>query len=377
MKFIKNVKIITPKAVLENMAVAYSDTILDIIDEKDIPVNADVIDGSGYYLSPGFIDIHVHGSKGYDTMDDNDNAVTEISKSLLETGVTAFLATTMTMDFGSINASLIRIGEAMKHNDYAEILGCHLEGPFLSKKYKGAQASEFMLPPDFNKISSYKDIIKTVTIAPELVGGLDFIKECRKNNIVVSIGHTNATFEEVSAAIEAGASHMTHTFNAMSPLHHRNPGVVGAAMYFDVTCELITDNIHLHPAVQKIMYDIKGNDRIILVTDAIKACLLKSGEYDLGGQIVHVIGKEARLSDGTIAGSVHTMNNAVKNFIENTGAALFDAVNMASHNPAKLLGLDNRKGSIEKNKDADFVLFDDDYNVRMTFVKGRIAYSRK
>lgn len=375
MKFITNVKIIRPTEILENKAVAYDDTILDIIDFKDIPENSEVIDGKGCYLSPGFIDIHVHGCMGYDTMDEDENAVVEISKGLLKTGVTAFLPTTMTMGFDRIYTSLSNIRKSMKNNLYAQILGCHLEGPFLNEKYKGAQEGKYMMPPDFDKISSYKDIIKTITIAPELPGSLEFIKECKRNNIVVSIGHTNATFEEVSAAIDAGASHMTHTFNAMTPLHHRKPGAVGAAMYFNVTCEMITDNIHLHPAVQNILYSIKGDDRIILITDAMRACLLKDGEYDLGGQVVHVVGKEARLASGNIAGSVHTMNNAVKNVIENTGAKLFQAVNMASLNPARLLGIDNKKGSIEKNKDADFVMFDEDYNVIMSIVKGRIVYS--
>lgn len=377
MKFITNVKIVKPSEILENKAVAYDNTIIDIVENSNIPENAEVIDGKGCYLSPGFIDIHIHGCMGYDTMDEDENAVVEISKGLLKTGVTAFLPTTMTMGFDRIYSSLSNIRKAMKNNSYAQILGCHLEGPFLNEKYKGAQDGKYMMPPDFNKISSYKDIIKTVTIAPELDGSLEFIRECKRNNIVVSLGHTYATFEEASAAIKAGASHMTHTFNAMTPLHHRNPGVVGAAMYFDVTCEMITDNIHLHPAVQKILYSIKGDDRIILVTDAMRACLLKDGEYDLGGQVVHVVGKEARLASGNIAGSVHTMNNAVKNFIENTGAELFKAVNMASLNPARLLGIDDKKGSVEKGKDSDFVLFDENYNVKMTIINGKVVYSDK
>lgn len=377
MKFISNVKIVKPSEILEDKALAYDNTIIDIIHNSNIPKNSEVIDGKGCYLSPGFIDIHIHGCMGYDTMDEDENAIIEISKELLKTGVTAFLPSTMTMGFDRIYGSLSNIRKAMNNNAYAQILGCHLEGPFLNEKYKGAQDGKYMMPPDFNKISSYKDIIKIVTIAPELDGSLEFIKECRRNNIVVSSGHTNATFEEASAAIKAGASHMTHTFNAMTPLHHRSPGVVGAAMYFDVTCEMITDNIHLHPAIQKILYSIKGDDRIILITDAIRACLLKDGEYDLGGQVVHVVGKEVRLASGNIAGSVHTMNNAVKNFIENTGAQLFKAVNMASLNPARLLGIDNKKGSIEKGKDADFVLFDENYNVKMTIINGRVVYSNK
>lgn len=374
MKIIKNVKIITKEEVLKNKAVLYNDRIVDIINENSLPNNCEVIDGNGCYLAPGFIDVHIHGCMGYDTMDENENAIYEMSKHLPKTGVTAFLPTTMTMPFDRIISSLEKIKKAMRASEASQVLGCHLEGPFLNKIYKGAQNDTYMLTPNFSKIAPYIDVIKIATIAPELEGSMDFIKECIKNNIVVSLGHSNGSYEEASAAIVEGASHITHTFNGMTPLHHRNPGIVGAAFNHSITCELITDNIHLHPAIQNIMLKIKGADKLILITDAMRACLMGDGRYDLGGQTVIVKGKEARLESGSIAGSVHTMNMAIKNFLENTDADIVQAVKMATLNPAKLIGCDTSKGSIEINKDADFVIFDEAFNVKSTIIGGRKVY---
>jgi N-acetylglucosamine-6-phosphate deacetylase len=375
MKAIKNIKLVTKEGILLNRLLIFDEKIIDIVDEEYTPSNIEVIDGGGNYLSPGFINVHVHGCSGYDVMDEDENAIENISKNIVKTGVTAFLPTTMTMEFRRIERALERIKKSMKGCSFAEILGCHLEGPFISRKYKGAQDAKYIIEPDFKKISKYKDVIKIVTMAPEVSGGIEFIKECIKNNIVVSIGHSNATFDEAKAAIDAGASHITHIFNAMTPLNHRSPGVVGAALSTGVTCELICDDIHIHPAVQAILLNIKGEDKIVLITDAMRACLLKDGQYDLGGQQVNVNGMEARLEDGTIAGSLLTLNRGIKNFMNNTNAPIWQAVNMASLNPARILGVENRKGSIEKGKDADLVLLDNDLDVRMTFVKGRIVYS--
>ncbi len=370
MKAFKNVKLITKNGVLENKAVVFEKTIISIIDDKDLDSNIESIDCGGNFLSPGFIDVHIHGCSGHDTMDDDDNTIFEISKSLVKTGVTSFLPTTMTMEFQHIEKTLERIKAAKKSTKYANILGCHLEGPFICQKYKGAQNEKYIIAPDFERIRPFSDIIKIVTIAPEVEGSIDFIKECCKNDIKVSIGHSNASFDEACRAIDAGASHTTHTFNAMTPLNHRNPGVVGAAMLKDVSCEIIADNIHVHPSAQQILFNMKGNNKIILITDAMRACLLSDGEYDLGGQLVYVRGKEARLSDGTIAGSVLTMNLAVKNFMKNTGINIFEAVNMASLNPAKFIGVEDRKGSIEVGKDSDFTIFDDKFNIISTYING-------
>lgn len=374
MKAFKNIKLILKDRIAENKAVIFEEKIVNIIDEAKIPKDMEVIDGGGGYLSPGFIDIHIHGCNGWDTMDDDDNSIKEIAKSLVTTGVTAFLPTTMTMDFDLIEKTLNRVKLSMGSPICSQILGCHLEGPFISKKYKGAQDEKYIIEPDFERIRPYVDIIKIVTIAPELTGSINFIKNCYENNIVVSIGHSNASFDQAVAAINAGAKHITHTFNAMTPLNHRNPGIVGAAMLYDVTCELIADNIHIHPAVQRIILNAKGKSRLILITDAMRACLLESGEYTLGGQSVYVSGKEAKLSDGTIAGSLLTMNIAVKNIIENTGIEVWEAVNMAALNPATLIGVQARKGSIDINKDSDFVLLDKEFNVISTYIGGNKAY---
>lgn len=374
MKAFKNMKLITPNGVLEKKAVVFGDTIISIIDEKKLNTNIEVIDCAGSFLSPGFIDIHIHGCSGHDTMDDDDCSILEISRNIIKTGVTSFLPTTMTMNFNLIEKTLKRIKFAKKHTKYAQILGCHLEGPFINEKYKGAQDGKYILAPDFEKIKAFSDIIKFVTIAPEIEGSMDFIKKCCENNISVSIGHSSASFDEACQSIDSGANHITHTFNAMTPLNHRNPGIVGAAFLRDVTCEIIADNIHVHPSVQQILLKMKGTDKIILITDAMKACLLEDGEYDLGGQPVHVKGKEARLYDGTIAGSVLTMNLAVKNFMNNTGIDISEAVNMASLYPARFIGAQDKKGSIEEGKDSDFTIFDEHFNIISTYVNGIKVY---
>ena len=219
-------------------------------------------------------------------------------------------------------------------------------------------------------------MIRVVTIAPEKEGSAELIENCTRYGVTASIGHTGANYEQAMRAIEKGASHITHTFNAMTPLHHRDPGVVGAAMDSAVSCELITDNIHVDPVAQRILLKVKGIDRIILVTDAMRACLLGEGEYDLGGQKTSVSGKEARLPSGNLAGSVVSINMALKNFIDNTGVSLVDGIMTITENPAKLLGINDRKGSIAIGKDSDFTLFDKSFNIYGTYVKGKKVYDR-
>jgi N-acetylglucosamine-6-phosphate deacetylase len=376
MKAIKNVKLILKDSIQEDTAIVFNEKIVDITNVKKLQEYnlKEIIDGKGNYLSPGFIDIHIHGCGGHDVMDYSKESLDCISKRLVSTGVTSFLPTTITMDMKGIEKALDNIKENMGKVNEAQILGCYLEGPFINKYYKGAHNDNYIMEPDFKKIKDYKDIIKIVTVAPELNGAREFIKECINNNIVVSIGHSNATFEEAIESINLGAKHITHTYNAMSPLHHRKPGVVGAAMLGNVSCELIVDNIHVHPAAQEILLRLKGYDNIILITDAMRACLLKDGKYDLGGQEVAVKREEARLSDGTIAGSLLTLNKGIRNFIKNTGIDIYNVVKMASLNPARLLGVDCYKGSIEIDKDADLVIINEEFDVMHTLVKGMEAY---
>lgn len=375
MKAIKNCKILTEQGMVESQALVFDRQIREIIPEEKLSPGLEVIDGAGGYLSPGLLDLHMHGCAGFDAMDDDERAIEMIARRVVATGVTAFLPTTMTMKFDRIGRALGRIRKAMKGRVGAQVLGANLEGPFLSKKYKGAHDERYIIPPDFTLISSYDDVIRLLTVAPEEAGALALIEQATRSGIVVALGHSNATFEEAVRGVTAGAAHVTHLFNAMSPLHHRRPGVVGAALFTEVTCELIADNIHLVPPVQKLVLHSKGLDRLLLVTDAMRACLLPEGQYDLGGQIVYVADHQARLANGSLAGSTLVMNQAIRNFMTGTGLGLEEAIKPATLNPARLLGIEGKKGSIALGKDADLTLLDEELNVLMTIVGGEIVYA--
>jgi len=372
-KIIKNANIITKTEILKNKILIFNDKIIDILDEEKIIKYNDalIIDAKNNYVSAGFIDIHIHGIKGNDVMDDSIESLEKIRKDIVSTGVTSFLATTLTASKEKLDNVLKNIENLKgKVTGGAEILGCHLEGPFINSKYKGAQNEKYIQTPDIEFIKKYKDVIKKITLAPELEGSLDFIKECKEIGIITSLGHTEATYEQAIEAINHGASQITHTFNAMTSLHHRKPGLIGAALENDeVTCEIIIDNIHLHPAIQRIILKTKPIDKIILITDAMRACMMKDGMYDLGGLEVDVKNNKATLKDGTIAGSVLTMNTALKNFYENTKLSLPKLISLVTVNPAKDLKLNN-KGEIRSNYDADLVIFDKNFKIIKTLVRG-------
>ena len=378
MKAIVNARIIKDNSIFDGYTVLFEEKILRLMEGNALKglEPEEVFDAAGRYLSPGFIDVHIHGCIGNDTMDDNESSLRNISKAIAATGVTAILPTTMTMDFPMIERSINRIRTLMDDAPGASILGCHLEGPFISEEYKGAQDGKYIRRPDFKTIEGLSDVIRIVTIAPEEEGAEEFIESCVSQGIVVAIGHTNASYEQAMRAIQKGASHITHIFNAMTPLNHREPGAVGAAMDSSVVCELIADNVHVNPAVQRILLKVKGVEGIILVTDAMKACLLEDGEYELGGQRVVVKNEVARLPAGNLAGSVLTLDKALRNFTANTGIGLIDAIKTVTENPARVLKVNDRKGSIDIGKDADFVLFDDSFNIHATFVKGKKVYER-
>ncbi|MCX7904828.1 MAG: N-acetylglucosamine-6-phosphate deacetylase [Caloramator sp.] len=362
MKGIKNGKIILEDGVLEDRVILFEDKIIDMVSEKEYNLSTiELIDAGGNFISPGFINIHVHGCSGYDFMDEE--GLENIVGGLIKTGVTSFLATTMSQEIEKIEKALKRIKNFIADGRCKGLLGVHLEGPFISKKYKGAHDERFLIGPNFNLIEPYKDIIKIVTIAPELEGAVDFIKRCSEGGIIISIGHSGASLERAKEAIECGGKSITHIFNAMPQLHHRNPSVLGAAFTEDVYCEVIPDNIHIHPSLYEVLLKIKGKDRIILVTDSNRACLLGDGEYELGGQVVKVEEGRATLKDGTIAGSILPMNEGIKNFYKNTSLEVWEAVKLATINPARLLGIYDKKGSIEIGKDAEFCIFDEEFNI--------------
>lgn len=380
MKCIVNGKIVIGNEILENKVLLFDEKIVDILEKDSVQLSEvdKIIDAKGLYVSPGFIDVHIHGSGGKDTMDGDLESIRIISNTIAERGVTSFLPTTMTMCKRKIYAAFDTIRQAMNTNlGGAQVLGAHMEGPFINEKYKGAQSQEFIIKPSFDFIKAYKDVIKIITYAPEKDVCFKFLNEVKENtDIVLSIGHTGATYEEALDAIENGVGHTTHTFNAMTPLNHRNPGVVGAIMNGNVFCEIIVDNIHVHKGAINLLTNIKGKDKIILITDSIRAGCMKEGIWELGGQRVIVKDGSARLDDNTLAGSVLTLDKAVKNMKENINASLCEVISMVTVNPAKNLNIYDKKGSIEKGKDADIVIFDEGIDVKVTIVGGNVVYEK-
>lgn len=376
MKCIVNGKIILENEILENKVLVFDEKIVDILDES--PNNCEVIDAQGKYISPGFVDIHIHGNMGRDTMDATEEAVTTIAKSIVRHGVTSFLPTTMTMDKESVHNALEVVKNLMGCGEgRAEILGAHLEGPFINQKYKGAQNEAFIINPSYEFIEKYKDVIKVITYAPEQDENFEFTKEIVKNtDITLSIGHSKATFKQAREAINLGARNVTHLFNGMTPLNHRNPGVVGAGLTSDAYCEIIADTIHISKDLFQFILDNKGEDKVILITDSIEAGGLEDGEYSLGGQKVIVKDSQARLESGSLAGSVMPLNKMVYNFLNNTDLDMRKVVRLAAINPARSIGIDKTKGSIEIGKDADIILLDENVNCYMTINKGKIVYKK-
>ncbi len=375
MKYIKNGKFILSNGIKENGILAFDEKICGFVDE--IPQNADVIDANGGYVAPGLIDVHIHGYLGEDVSDGNADGIRKMANGIMKNGVTSWCPTTMTVSMDEINTALNTVRSLKNESkdwDGAEILGVNLEGPFINPKKKGAQAETHIKSPDAKFVIDNSDIISLATMAPEMDGGYEAIKEIReKSNVVVSVGHTDATFEETLKGIDAGATHITHLFNAQTPLHHRNPGVVGAALLKDVTTELIADTFHVHQGLFELLDRVKG-ENLVLITDCTRAGGMPDGEYSLGGQPIFVKGVQCLLEDGTIAGSVLKLNNAVKNFKENGNVPLWKAVAAASINPAKAIGVDDRKGSLEKGKDADIIITDGDFNIVKTIIGGEIKY---
>lgn len=376
-KVIKNGKIILKDQVILNKSLIFGEKIIDIVDSCDELENVEEIDAKGCYISPGFIDIHIHGAGGADTMDMDESSITIISEYICKNGVTSFLPTTMTMCEERILKAFENIRKCMNGQvSGAKVLGAHMEGPFINSIFKGAQDEKNIVKAEYSMIEENMDVIKIITIAPEVSGNMDFIKEVKhkNNDIKFSIGHTNATYEEAMDAINIGISSATHTFNAMTPLNHRKPGVVGAVMNSDVYCEIIADTIHVHPAVFNILGHIKGNDKMILITDAMRAACLKCGEYDLGGQTVYVDDNSARLKDGTLAGSILKLNEAIKNMKNNTSYSMNEIIKMVTINPATLIGEQDKVGTIEAGKYADLVIFDEDIDIKATIVNGEFKY---
>lgn len=373
--------LLTPEQTVENgVLVIEGNRIVAIESGNQVtrdPQDARVIDAEGLLVIPGLIDVHVHGGDGSDTMDASPQALAAMSSFFLRHGVTAYLPTTMTATVQATQDAIDTIARYKQGAGESQILGAHLEGPYLSPTYRGAQPVERLRDPDPSEYKRWFEsaIVRRITVAPELPGALDFIQEGVARGVYFSTGHTEATFDQVQQAVQAGLTQATHTFNGMSGLHHREPGTVGAVLSDErVFCEAIADGIHVHPAVLRLMAHAKGVERMILVTDAMRATGLEDGEYDLGGQPITVQGGVARTATGSLAGSTLTLDRAVKNIAEFAGLSINQAISMATSTPAAAIGLAGRKGSLQPGADADIVFVDREMNVKTAMVGGKIAY---
>ncbi|MCP1186314.1 N-acetylglucosamine-6-phosphate deacetylase [Paenibacillus sp. 1781tsa1] len=330
-------------------------------------------------IVPGFIDIHVHGGNGEDFMDASPEVLDKITSFHSTQGTTAMLATSMTAPKERLDSVLAEVDRYRSGEmPYAQLEGVHLEGPFFSPKWPGAQNPEHIILPDVSWLEAwekqYPGLIRQVTLAPEREGALEVISWLREQRITAALGHTDATYEEVERAVEAGLHHAVHTFNAMTPLHHRLPGAAGAVLSDPrISAEVIADGIHVHPAAISILAQLKQhNDQLVLITDAMSAAGLDDGEYKIGDLPVIVKHGEARLKDGgALAGSTLTMIRGFRYLVQEVGMSLNAASRAASLTPARLLGIDHRTGSLAQGKQADIVLLNAELDIEGVWVKGR------
>jgi N-acetylglucosamine-6-phosphate deacetylase len=350
-----------------------------------VPRKAADIDAGGCWVLPGFIDMHVHGGGGADFMDATVDAVSAVARTHARYGTTALLATTLTASKDATTNAIraVRtVAEADRAPDEARLLGIHLEGPYICPGRRGAQPEAFIRPPDMAELGDWVEMsggwIRQITMAPELPGARDLVAFATGQGVLVSLGHTDATAGDVLAAVDCGARQATHVFNAMRGIHHREPGAAGAALALPaITVELIADGVHVHPLIVKLVLASKGAGGVVLITDAIEGAGMPEGRYSLGGVPVHVKGGAAAFADGTLAGSVLTMNRAFCNVMEFAGVSPLVASSVASANAARQLGVGDRFGSLEPGKMADIVIIDPATgDVRWTIIGGQTAYRR-
>ncbi|MDO5516012.1 MAG: N-acetylglucosamine-6-phosphate deacetylase [Clostridium sp.] len=374
---IKNCKIIF-KDKIEQGSVLIKDGKIAQINPKES--DDEVFDAEGLYLSPGFIDVHIHGAGGYDTMDGTAEAVNTISNVIMKHGTTSFLPTTMTVSIEDINKAL-KVIKRLKEDgsEGANVLGAHLEGPFINPQAIGAQNSKYLLKPSIEEyekmVDGCEDAVVSITLAPEVEGAQELIEYASSRGVVCSAGHTRASYEQIIESIKHGLSHSTHLYNAMTGFNHREPGVVGAVFDSDITTETISDGIHISYPALRVAYKVKSTDKVMLISDAMMACCMEDGKYALGGQDVYVKDGAARLENGALAGSVLTIDRAVKNVYENCNIPLYEAVKMASYNPARHCKVEDHKGLIKEGYDADLLLFDENICIKKVFINGEEKYS--
>jgi len=375
-------KIVTPTQVIENHTLILEGEIISAIipDQKFIVEKNDhSINTQGKWVTPGLIDIHVHGSNLADAMDADPKSINTLNQFFASRGVTGYLLTTGTASNSDISAVVDCFQEYSPLEDGAVPLGIHLEGPYLCEERKGAQPAIHLRDPEPAMYQSWfkSGKIRLMTVAPELEGAINLIKYGVKQGVEFAVGHSVASYEVMQEAFDSGLRQATHTFNGMNPLHHRHPGVVGTVLADDrVFAQVIADGVHVHPAVVKILVKAKGSNRTILITDAIRAAGIGNGEYNLLGQTVTVMDGVARISSGSLAGSVLTMDQAVRNAMAFCGIPFNEAIHMASLTPATSLKMHTERGALKPGLRADVTIFDQNYSVETTIVGGNIVYQK-
>lgn len=375
-------KIYTPFELWDESCVLVSEgKIVGIKEQKEVdPSEYDIVNFKKSIIVPGFIDIHTHGVVGHDSMETDIKIFNTESKFYAKHGVTSFVPTTMAQSKKDTMLAIKTIREAsyLKMAG-AKIIGIHLEGPYFNLEKKGAQPGKYIRDADLDELQDFmkasNNFVVIVSLAPEIEKALEAIRFLSGRGITISLGHTNATYEEANRGIDAGATHATHIFNGMRPYHHREPGVVGAVLLDNrVTCEVIADLIHLHPRTIELTYKLKGPDRMILVSDSMGATGLNDGNYQLGGEKVIVKDSVARLENGSLAGSTLTLDKALRNIVNVVGIPFKDALRMITYNPTREISLERNIGSISIGKMADLVVLDELLKVKATFIEGKMVF---
>ena len=382
MKGFKNARIYLYEKGIVTANVGFTNGVISYIGNEDV-ITEVLPYKEGQILVPGFIDQHIHGAFGADAMDGKVESLEKIASAIAQEGTTTFLATTMTNSEEDILNALKAVKEYKEQNpkNGALLHGIHLEGPFISPKHAGAQPKEYIAKPIIEQFEKYNiasgNNVKLVSLAPEVDGALELIDYLTKNGIVASAGHTDACYNDIEKAIKHGLKNITHTFNAQKPLHHREIGTVGSAFLFDdLNCEAICDTIHLSIPAIKLLIKNKPHDKVSLITDSMRAKYLPDGLSELGGQQVIVKDGEARLVDGTLAGSILKMCDAIKNLVLKCNVKFTDAIDFATVNPAKNLNIFDKKGSIAVGKDADITVLNEDFTVALTIREGNVVYQK-
>lgn len=384
-QLIRQVTVVLPDSLEKNCDLLIEDGRIAAIGHN-LPVdsNYEVLSFSGDIMIPGLIDTHVHGAGGQDAMDATPQSLIALRQALLREGTTAFLATSISSPFEQLSAALANIATANHDDLQAELLGVHLEGPFLTYRYKGAHIGDYLPPVTPGKeiaaltklIDTYPDLIRIITFAIERTDASDLLALCQNHNIIASAGHTGADYSAMIHAAASGVRRLTHTFNAMPGIHHRDPGPITEGLLNpDIELEFIGDSVHIHPAILEMALRLKPQSKITLVSDGTRAVGMPNGQYELGGQMTIVENGTARLPDGTIAGSAYPLLQGVRTIVQVLKRPLYEAVRLASLNPAQTLGVSHRLGSLETGKEATFVRLDEKLIVKQVWLQGKMMIS--